>query len=223
MPLFAVERDLSQVPPERFRTDVKGLVAACHRLQGRGKRVRYISSAVFPSEARGLCLFGAEDPEWIREVNEAMRLPYTRIFAVLDLTPPGVRRDVSCGRRPQSGTGDPPRLGEGDGAAAFGSAARVSTEIARWSDEGRQLVQVLAGWLGEAGRIQGEAAALEGERVIAADAVRRLEEENRALRGQRDDLLEALQTLAGQMTRAADEILSRFGDRREAPGDLAPR
>jgi len=225
MPLFVVERDLSQVPPERLRTDLKGLVAACHRLQGLGKRVRYISSAVFPSEARGLCLFGAEDPEWIREANEAAKLPYSRIFAVLDLTPAGVRRDVSCGRRPLTEMGgDRARPREsGEGGWDPQGAPRVSAEMARWSDEGRQLVQVLGGWLEEAGRIQGDAAALEGERSMLADEARRLEEENRGLRAQREELLDALQALAGQMTRAADEILYRFGGRREAPGDLTPR
>ncbi|MGH7384951.1 MAG: nickel-binding protein, partial [Candidatus Rokuibacteriota bacterium] len=100
MPLFAVERDLSQVPPEHFRSNLPGLVTACARLQALGKKVRYISSAVFPGEARGLCLFGAEEPKWIHEVNEAARLPYSRIFAVLDLTPTGVRRDLSRGRWP---------------------------------------------------------------------------------------------------------------------------
>ena len=100
MPLFAVERDLSQVPPEYFRSNLPGLVTACARLQGLGKKVRYISSAVFPAEARGLCLFGAEQSQWIREANEAARLPYSRIYAVLDLTPTGVRRDLSRGRWP---------------------------------------------------------------------------------------------------------------------------
>jgi glutamate 5-kinase len=95
MPLFAVERDLSQMPPERFRTELKSLVSACARLKGAGKQVRYISSAVFPAEARGLCLFGAEQPQWIHEANAAAGLPYSRIFAVLDLTPSGVRRDLA--------------------------------------------------------------------------------------------------------------------------------
>ena len=63
MPLFAVERDLSQVSPEHFRSNLPGLVAACVRLQSVGKKVRYISTAVFPAEARGLCLFGAEELE----------------------------------------------------------------------------------------------------------------------------------------------------------------
>src|SRR6185295_12669502 len=103
MPLFAVERDLSQLPPERFRSELKGLVAPCARLKSAGKQVRYISSAVFPAEARGLCLFGAEQPQWIQEANEAAGLPYSRIFAMLDLTPSGVRRELSCGRRPPEG------------------------------------------------------------------------------------------------------------------------
>ena len=63
--------------------------------------MRYISTTVFPTDARGLCLFGAEEPRWIREVNEAARIPYSRIFAVLDVTLIGVRRDLSRGRWPQ--------------------------------------------------------------------------------------------------------------------------
>ncbi len=221
MPLFAVERDLSRVPPERFRADLRSLVVACERLQGLGKKVRYISSAVFPAEARGLCLFGAEEPQWIREVNDAARLPYSRIFAVLDLTPNGVPRDLSRGR--------PPQGARVDGASALEAAsstpggARVSEELARWSDEGRQLLHLLGGWLEDAGRLRGETVALEKERATLTEHVRRLEEESDGLRAQRDDLLEAVQTLAGQMTRTADEILYRFGGRREAPGDLAER
>jgi FtsZ-binding cell division protein ZapB len=95
--------------------------------------------------------------------------------------------------------------------------------MARWSDEGRQLLHLLGGWLDEAGRLQGEVAVLENERVMLADEVRRLEEDNETLRVQRDDLQEALQALAGRMTRAVDEILDRFGGPRGAAGDLAER
>jgi hypothetical protein len=220
MPLFAVERDLSQVPPERFRAELQSLVAACVRLQSLGKKVRYISSAVFPAEARGLCLFGAEEPQWIREANEAARLPYSRIFAVLDLTPNGVCRDLSRGRRPPRADVDAGASREPhDGA----SASRASDEMARWSAEGHQLLQVLGGWLDEAGRFQHEVAAVENARAAMAEDVRRLKAENDGQRAQREELLEALQTLAAHMTRTADEILDRFGGRREAPGDLAQR
>ena len=220
MPLFAVERDLSQVPPEDFRSNLPGLVAACARLQDLGKKVRYISSAVFPAEARGLCLFGAEEPQWIHEANEAARLPYSRILAVLDLTPNGVCRDLSRGRRPPRADVDASATREAhDGAAA----SRATEEIARWSTEGHQLLQALGGWLDEAGRLQQEVAAVESARTAIAEEVRRLKEDNDGLRTQREELLEALQTLADHMTRTADQILDRFGGRREAPGDLAPR
>jgi Protein of unknown function (DUF4242) len=219
MPLFAVERDLSQVPPERLRADLRSLVSACARLQGLGKKVRYISSAVFPAEARGLCLFGAEEPQWIREVNEAARLPYSRIFAVLDLTPNGVSRDLSRGRPPQGARIDNLAALEAVGA----TGGRASEAMERWSEEGRQLLHLLGGWLDDAGRLRAETVALEKERSTLAEQVRRLEEEALALRAQRDDLLDAVQTLTGQVTRTADAILYRVGGRREAPGDLAQR
>jgi uncharacterized coiled-coil DUF342 family protein len=95
--------------------------------------------------------------------------------------------------------------------------------MARWSDEARQLMQVLGGWLEDAGRLQADVGALESERTALAEEVRRLREDNDGLRGERDDLSAALQTLAGQATRTVDEVLKRIGGRREAPGSLAER
>jgi hypothetical protein len=232
MPLFAVERDLSQVPPDRFRSDLRDLVKACERLQDAGKKVRYISSAVFPSEARGLCLFGAEEPQWIRDVNDAARLPYLRIFAVLDLTPAGVRREVSVGRRaPQSVIAAVP-AGEPNGHREFHNgggplnggpgASSVSDTLARWSDEGRQLLDALGGWLEEAVHVQVQAETVQAERDQLADGIQRVRAENDELRAQRDELQQTLQTLAGRMTHTADAILSRLR-RRETPGDSTGR
>ena len=80
-----------------------------------------------------------------------------------------------------------------------------------------------------AGTIQDGAEALEQERTSLTEDVRRLEEEVRrlerdahGLRAERDELHEALQGLASQMTCTADEILYRFGAR-SGPGDLASR
>lgn len=228
MPLFAVERDLSQVPPDRFRSDLRDLVKACERLQGLGKKVRYISSAVFPSEARGLCLFGAEEPQWIRDVNDAARLPYLRIFAVLDLTPAGVRREVSVGRRtPQPAIATLPahehnghREFENGSETLNGAPATpsVSAALARWSDEGRQLLDALGGWLEEAAAVQIQAEAVQSERNELADDIRRVRAENEELRSERDQLQQTLQILGRQMTQTADAILGRLR-RREIPGD----
>ena len=195
-------------------------MSACARLKSAGKQVRYISSAVFPAEARGLCLFGAEQPQWIREANEAAGLPYSRIFAVLDLTPTGVRRDLSCGRRP-AGTQRRARARERRTAGPPESGERGDRPVVR-----RGRASSCRRWAGgsrTAGAIHDEAEALERERAALAEEVRRLGEDNDALRAQRDELHEALQTIASQMTRTADEILYRFGARRGAPSDLAPR
>ena len=214
MPLFAVERDLSQVPPEYFRSNLPGLVTACARLQGLGKKVRYISSAVFPAEARGLCLFGAEQSQWIREANEAARLPYSRIYAVLDLTPTGVRRDLSRGRWPTRVEPPVTPAHKGtNGGPPTGAAARAADQTARWADEAHELVQVLGGWLEDAGHLQADVSALETERNTLAEEVRRLRDDNEALRGERDNLSDALQALAAQATRAVDAALQRISGR----------
>ena len=214
MPLFAVERDLSQVPPEHFRSNLPGLVTACARLQGLGKKVRYISSAVFPAEARGLCLFGAEQSQWIHEANEAARLPYSRIYAVLDLTPTGVRRDLSRGRWPTRGEPPVALVHKGtNGGPPTGATTRVADQTARWADETHDLMQVLGGWLEDAGRLHADVSNLETERNALAEEVRRLREDNEGLRGERDSLSDALQALAAQATRAADAALHRISGR----------
>ena len=63
MALYVVERDLSDVAPERFRLDQRDIASACIRLKAQGKRIRYISSVVVPGECRGLDLFGAESSD----------------------------------------------------------------------------------------------------------------------------------------------------------------
>jgi hypothetical protein len=99
----------------------------------------------------------------------------------------------------------------------------MPAELARWSVEGRRLLDLMGGWLDDAGRLGGVAAQFEKERGLLVDEARRLDEENAELRTQRDELLEALHTLAGQMSRASDEIVFRFGGGRGAPGDLTAR
>ena len=86
--------------------------------------------------------------------------------------------------------------------------------MARWADEAHELMQVLGGWLEDAGRLQADVSALETERAALAEEVRRLREDNEGLRGERDDLSDALQTLAGQATRTVDAALHRISGRR---------
>ena len=49
--------------------------------------MRYLRSLFIVGEARCLCLFEAEDEAAVAAVNEAARLPFTRVVAALDLSP----------------------------------------------------------------------------------------------------------------------------------------
>jgi uncharacterized coiled-coil DUF342 family protein len=98
----------------------------------------------------------------------------------------------------------------------------MSDALARWSHEGRQLLDVLGGWLEEVAAVHGQVDAVQSERDELADDVQRIRAENEELRVQRDELQQTLQTLARQMTHAADAVLSRLR-RRDSPADSAPR
>jgi len=108
MGLYMVERDLRSLPYEQLRVALQRVSAACTRLKLQGKKVRYISSVVFPTEGRGLCLFGAEDPAWVKEANDAAGLPCSRTLPVLDLTPHLLRREIWGQRTPSRHTGPGP-------------------------------------------------------------------------------------------------------------------
>jgi hypothetical protein len=49
--------------------------------------VRYIRTTFVPGEAHCMCLFEADNPDLVREVNEAAQIPFTRIVEALGLTP----------------------------------------------------------------------------------------------------------------------------------------
>ena len=74
-------------------------------------------------------------------------------------------------------------------------------------------MQVLGGWLEDAGHLQADMSALETERNALAEEVRRLREDNEGLRGERDNLSDALQALAAQATRAVEAALHRISGR----------
>lgn len=54
--------------------------------------MRYIRSTFVPGDAHCMCLFEADDPQVVKDVNEAAQIPFSRITEALDLTPaPAVR------------------------------------------------------------------------------------------------------------------------------------
>lgn len=57
------------------------------QLTAQGKPVRYIRSCFVPSESRCMCLFEAANADLVKELNEAAKIPFSRIVGAMDLTP----------------------------------------------------------------------------------------------------------------------------------------
>lgn len=87
MPVFLVDRNLPGITPEELAAAQRAAMRTSDEFSARGKAVRYIRSTFMPGEARCMCLFEAATPELVREVNEAARIPFTRVVEAVDLTP----------------------------------------------------------------------------------------------------------------------------------------
>lgn len=87
MPLYLVDRDLPGMTIDQFAAAQRAAVEAARRLEFGGRVVRYIRGTFVPSEGRSMCLFEAPDADWVRSLNDAAQIPFTRVTEVLDLTP----------------------------------------------------------------------------------------------------------------------------------------
>lgn len=87
MPVYMVERNLPGITMEQLGGAQQAAITTSQQFTKQGKPVRYIRSTFVPGEAHCMCLFEAPDPNLVKEVNEAAKLPFTRILEALDLTP----------------------------------------------------------------------------------------------------------------------------------------
>jgi hypothetical protein len=87
MAVYMVERDLKGITMDQLAAAQRRAIDTSSDFSGRGKPVRYIRTTFVPGEERSMCLFEASDPEVVREVNDAAKLPYVRVIEALDLTP----------------------------------------------------------------------------------------------------------------------------------------
>jgi hypothetical protein len=87
MAVYMVERDLPGVTMEQLGAAQKEAIEKSREFTAEGKDVRYIRSIFVPGEARCMCLFEAPGPDVVKEVNEAAKIPFTRIVEANDLTP----------------------------------------------------------------------------------------------------------------------------------------
>jgi hypothetical protein len=87
MAVYMVERELPGVTMDQLAAAQKSAIETGRQFTAEGKNVRYIRTTFVPGEAHCMCLFEADNPQLVREVNEAAQIPFTRIVEALDLTP----------------------------------------------------------------------------------------------------------------------------------------
>jgi hypothetical protein len=87
MTIYIADRDLPGVTLEQLAVAQKAAIETSQRFSAEGKPVRYIRTAWVPSESHVMCMFEAENPQTVRDVNEAAGIPFTRILEAMDLTP----------------------------------------------------------------------------------------------------------------------------------------
>jgi hypothetical protein len=87
MPVYMVERDLPGITMDALAAAQKAAIETGQRFTSQGKNVRYIRSTFVPAESRCMCLFEATSADLVKEVNQAAKIPFTRIVEANDLTP----------------------------------------------------------------------------------------------------------------------------------------
>ncbi|HEV8384493.1 MAG TPA: DUF4242 domain-containing protein [Candidatus Acidoferrales bacterium] len=87
MSVFMVDRNLPGITKEQLAGAQKAAIETSKKFTAEGKPVRYIRSMFLPEEAHCMCLFEAQNPEHVKQVNEEAKLPFTRIVKAEDLTP----------------------------------------------------------------------------------------------------------------------------------------
>lgn len=87
MAIYMVERDLQGITMTALADAQQAAIATAQRFTADGTAVRYVRSTFVPGESRCMCLFDAQSAGDVQSVNEAAKLPFTRIVEALDLTP----------------------------------------------------------------------------------------------------------------------------------------
>jgi hypothetical protein len=87
MAVYMVDRNLPGVTTDQLAAAQKAAIESSNKSTAEGKPVRYIRSTFVPADSRCMCLFEANSPDLVKDVNDRAQLPYTRIVEAADLTP----------------------------------------------------------------------------------------------------------------------------------------
>ncbi len=87
MPVYMADRNLPGITMDALAQAQQAAIETSRRFTADGKSVRYIRSTYVPGEAHVMCLFEADDPSFVEQVNDEAGIPYTRVVEAHDLTP----------------------------------------------------------------------------------------------------------------------------------------
>lgn len=87
MTVYLVNRDLPGIAVEDLAAAQKKAIETAAEFRTAGKPINYIRSLFIADDSRCMCLFDAEDPTTVAELNDTAGIPYTGITEALDLTP----------------------------------------------------------------------------------------------------------------------------------------
>lgn len=87
MKVFMVERSLKGIPMDALAAAQQRAISTTAQFREKGTPVRYIRTTFLPEDGCCNCLFEAESPDVVKQVNDAAQIPFNRIVPALDLTP----------------------------------------------------------------------------------------------------------------------------------------
>lgn len=86
--VWMVERNLSGISKEQLAAAQGAAITEAGKCTAAGTPVRYLRSLFTPDDGRCWCLFEAIDASAVQKVNDAAKLPYSRIVEAFDLPAP---------------------------------------------------------------------------------------------------------------------------------------
>ncbi len=87
MRVYLVDRNLPGITKEQLVAAQAAAIKLGKEMTAQGKQVRYIRSTYVPSDSHVMCMFEAERPEYVKELNETAKIPFTTIVEAEDLSP----------------------------------------------------------------------------------------------------------------------------------------
>ena len=87
MTVYMVERSLKGIAMSDLAAAQRLAIKTSQEYASKGTPMRYIRSTFTPQDGRCMCLFEAPTSQHVKELNEAAKIPFSRIVEALDLTP----------------------------------------------------------------------------------------------------------------------------------------